>query len=141
MAKAYSLDLRRKAFAAWRPGEQSQAGVAARFWGERELRGRPGGVLHRQTGGGRVSLAITHGVEHLSGLVAARDDQPIAEHQQNMRAAGFAMSAASVGRMLLRLRQTRKKDAQGRRGWCFVMLKVLGRDVEAVCVCFQSEGF
>ena len=116
MARAYSLDLRRKVFAAWRPGERSQAEVAARFGVSESFVGDLA-ALHRQTGdvaarprgGGRASLATPAALAHLSGLVATNDDHTIAEHHQNMRSAGFAMSAATVGRMLLRLRQTRKK--------------------------------
>lgn len=116
MAKAYSLDLRRKVFAAWRPGEQSQAEVAARFGVSESFVGdlaalhrQSGDVAARPRGGGRVSLATPAALEHLNGLVVAHNDHTIAEHHQNMLTAGFAMSAATVGRMLLRLGQTRKK--------------------------------
>ncbi len=116
MAKAYSFDLRRKVFAAWQKADSSQAEVAARF-GVSASFVRDLSALHRQTGdvaprprgGCQRSLATPAALEHLTGLVAAHNDHTIAEHHQNMRTAGFGMSAATVGRMLLRLRQTRKK--------------------------------
>jgi transposase len=116
MAKAYSLDLRRKAFAAWQEGESSQAEVADRF-GVSESFVRDLSALHRQTGsvaarprgGGRQSLASPAALTHLTGMVAAHNDRTIAEHHQGMLAAGFVMSAATVGRLLLRLQLTRKK--------------------------------
>ena len=50
MARAYSLDLRRKVFAAWQPGKRSQAEVAARFGVSESFVGDLA-ALHRQTGG------------------------------------------------------------------------------------------
>jgi hypothetical protein len=57
-------------------------------------------------------------LEQLAALVAAADSEhTIAEHHQSMLAADFALSAATVGRMLLRLCAKRaKKDPQRRRG-------------------------
>ncbi len=115
MARAYSLDLRRKVFAAWQHGERSQAEVAARFGVSESFVGDLA-ALHRQTGGvaarparwRATSLATPAALAHLSGLVA-NNDHTIAEHHAGMLAAGFTLSAATVGRMLLRLRQTRKK--------------------------------
>ena len=116
MAKAYSLDLRRKVFAAWQHGEQSQAAVGARFGVSESfvsdlaaLHRQSGDVACRPRGGGRRSLATPAALEHLGGLVAAHNDHTIAEHHADMLAAGFSMSAATVGRLLLRLRFTRKK--------------------------------
>ena len=116
MARAYSLDLRRKVFAAWQPGKRSQAEVAARFGVSESFVGdlaalhrQTGGVAARPRGGGRTSLATPAALTHLGELVATHNDHTIAEHHRNMQAAGFALSAATVGRMLLRLRQTRKK--------------------------------
>ena len=116
MAKAYSLDLRRKVFAAWQQREGSQAAVGARFGVSESFVGdlaalhrQTGGVATRPRGGGRKSLATPAALAHLGGLAAAHNDHTIAEHHQGMLAAGFALSAATVGRMLLRLRQTRKK--------------------------------
>lgn len=116
MARAYSLDLRRKVFAAWRGGEGSQADVGARFGVSESFVGDLA-VLHRQTGdvaprprgGGRQSLATPAALEQLRGLVTMHNDHTIAEHHAGMLKAGFRLSAATVGRMLLRLRQTRKK--------------------------------
>ena len=116
MARAYSLDLRRKVFAAWQQGEGSQAEVGARFGVSESFVGDLA-ALHRQTGdvaarprgGGRQSLATPAALDHLNALVAAHNDHTIAEHHQGMQAGGFALSAATVGRMLLRLPQTRKK--------------------------------
>ena len=116
MARAYSLDLRRKVFAAWQNGEGSQGVVGARFGVSESFVGELA-ALHRQTGdvaprprgGGRKSLATPAALAELSGLVAAHNDHTIAEHHQNLLAGDFALSAATVGRMLLRLRQTRKK--------------------------------
>ena len=90
MAKAYSLDLRRKVFAAWQQGEESQAAVGARFRVSESFVGDLA-ALHRQTGdvaarprgGGRKSLATPAVLEHLGGLVRAHDDHTIAEHRAN----------------------------------------------------------
>ena len=116
MAKAYSLDLRRKVFGAWQQGEASQAAVGARFGVSESFVGdlaalhrESGDVASRPRGGGRRSLASPAALEHLTGLVATHNDHTIAEHHADMLAAGFTMSAATVGRMLLRLRLTRKK--------------------------------
>ena len=116
MAKAYSLDLRRKVFAAWQQGESSQAEVGERF-GVSESFVRDLSALHRQTGdvaarphgGGRQALATPAALAQLVGLVAAHNDHTIGEHHQSLLAAGFALSAATTGRLLLRLRLTRKK--------------------------------
>ena len=116
MAKAYSVDLRRRVWAAWRQGDASQAEVAARFGVSASfvrdlarLHRQTGDVVARPRGGGRRALATPAALARLSSLVKAHDDDTIAEHHQNMQAAGFALSAATVGRMLLRLRLTRKK--------------------------------
>lgn len=116
MARACSLDLRRKVFAAWQRGEESQRVVGVRF-GVSESFVSDLAALHRQTGdvaarprdGGRKSLATPAVLEHLNSLVTANNDHTIAEHHQSLLAAGFALRAATVGRMLLRLRLTRKK--------------------------------
>ena len=116
MPRAYSLDLRERVFGACQRGDGSQREVAARFGvSERFVRG----VVHRQResgsvaakahGGGRVALATPASLAALRAQVAARHDDTIAEHHQSMLAAGFALSAATIGRMLLALRQTRKK--------------------------------
>ena len=116
MAKAYALDLRRKVFAAGQQGQESQAAVGARLGvsesfvsGLAALHRQTGDVAARPRGGGRRSLATSAAREHLGGLGAAHNDHAIAEHQASRVGAGFAMSAATVGRLLLRLRLTRKK--------------------------------
>jgi len=116
MAKAYSLDLRRRVFAAWQRGETSQAAVGARFGVSESFVGdlaalhrQSGDVVARPRGGGRRALATAAAREQLSAQVDAHHDHTIAEHHQGMVAAGFAMSAATVGRLLLALRLTRNK--------------------------------
>ena len=116
MPRAYSFDLRERVFGACQRAEGSQREVAARFGvSERFVRGvvrrqrESGSVAAKAHGGGRAALATPAALTQLGVLVRAHDDDTIAEHHQNMRAAGFALSAATVGRMLLRLRQTRKK--------------------------------
>ena len=116
MAKAYSLDLRERVFGAWQRGEGSQREVAARFEvSERFVRGvvrrqrESGSVAAKAHGGGRVALATVQSLAAVSAQAAANNDHNIAEHHASLVAAGFALSAATVGRMLLRLRQTRKK--------------------------------
>ena len=116
MAKAYSVDLRRLVWAAWQKGDASQAQVARRFGVSASfvrdlarLHRQSGDVVPRPRGGGRRALATPAALAQLGGLVRAHDDDTIAEHHQNLLAAGFRLSAATVGRMLLRLRQTRKK--------------------------------
>ena len=116
MAKAYALDLRRKVFAAWQAGEGTQAAVGRRFGVSESFVGDLA-ALHRQTGdvaarphgGGRRSLATPAALAELAALVAANSDHTTAEHHQSMLGADFALSAATVGRMLLGLGQTRKK--------------------------------
>ena len=116
MAKAYSLDLRGKVFAAWQAGGSSQREVAARFGVSasfvRDLSARhrqSGALAARPRGGGRRAPASPATLEHLRARVAAQPDATIAAHHQGMAAAGFALSAATVGRLLLRLGLTRKK--------------------------------
>ena len=103
----------------------SQLGSAARRasgrWGTRfgvsesfvsdlaALHRQTGDVAARPRGGGRRSLATPAALAALGAQVAAQNDLTIAEHHARMVAAGFGLSAATVGRMLLRLRQTRKK--------------------------------
>ncbi len=110
------MDLRERVFGAWQRGEGSQREVAARFGvSERFVRGvvrrrrESGSVAAKAHGGGRVTLATPESLAVLSTQVAANNDRTIGEHHEGMLAAGFALSAATVGRMLLRLRQTRKK--------------------------------
>ena len=63
-------------------------------------------ALHRQTGdvatrprgGGRQALATPAALAQLTGLVAAHHDHTIGEHHRSMLAAGFALSAVTVGR-------------------------------------------
>ena len=116
MAKAYSLDLRERVFGAWQRGEGSQREVAARFGvSERFVRGlahrqrESGGVAAKAHGGGQRPLTTPAVLASLTGLVAANNDHTIAEHRASLVAAGFVLSTATVGRLLLRLRQTRKK--------------------------------
>jgi transposase len=116
MAKAYSLDLRRRVFAAWQRGEGSQAEVAARFSVSesfvRDLSRRfrqSGDVAAKPHGGGRQALADTASLACLGELVAAHNDATIQEHHRSLAAAGYTTSQATVGRWLLRLGLTRKK--------------------------------
>lgn len=123
MAKPYSLDLRERIFAAWQRGEGTQAQVAVRFGvSERCVRGlvrrqrESGSVAAKAHGGGAVALATPEKLATLEAQVAAHNDHTIAEHHQGLLAAGHRQSAATVGRWLLGLGLTRKKDLQGRRG-------------------------
>lgn len=116
MPRAYSLDLRERVFGACQRGEGSQREVALRFRvSERFVRGvvrrqrESGSVAAKAHGGGRVPLASAQSLATLAAQLAARHDDTIAEHRANLVGTGFALSAATVGRMLLRLRQTRKK--------------------------------
>ena len=116
MAKAYSLDLRRRAFEAWQRGEGTQAQVAARFaisascvrdWSRRFR--TSGDVAAKPRAGGRRALLPAAGQACLAGLVVARPDDTIAEHRQGLLAAGFALGHTTVHRALLALELTRKK--------------------------------
>jgi transposase len=116
MAKAYSLDLRRRAFEAWQAGEGTQAQVAARFKLSasclRDLARRfreSGDVAAKAHGGGRRPLLPPAGQEHLAGLVTARADDTIQEHRLNLAAGGFVLSHTTTSRALLALGLTRKK--------------------------------
>ena len=64
MAKAYSLDLRRRVWARWQAGEQSQEQVAAHFGVSESfvrdlarLQRQSGDVVARARGGGATPLA------------------------------------------------------------------------------------
>lgn len=116
MAKAYSVDLRRKVWAAWQEGDASQAEVARRFGVSASfvrdlsrLHRQTGDVVRRPRGGGRRSLASAEVLARLQAQVNAHNDHTIGEHHQSLLAAGHALSAATTGRLLLALRQTRKK--------------------------------
>ena len=116
MAKAYSLDLRRRAFEAWQRGEGTQAQVATRFAVSascvRDLARRfrtSGDVAAKPHGGGRCALLPAAGQQCLADLVAARPDDTLEEHRLGLRAAGFALGHTTVHRALLTLGLTRKK--------------------------------
>ncbi len=116
MAKAYSVDLRRLVWAAWQKGDASQAQVAERFGVSASfvrdlsrLHRQTGDVLARAHGGGRRSLASAEVLACLQAQAHAHNDHTIDEYHQSLLAAGHALSAATTGRLLLRLRLTRKK--------------------------------
>lgn len=116
MAKAYSLDLRQRVWAAWRAGGATQAEVAARFAVSesflRDLSRRhkqSGGVAARPRGGGRAALVDALVAEAIAARVAAANDATIEEHRAALAAAGHALGHSTLGRWLLRLGLTRKK--------------------------------
>ena len=83
MAKALSLDLRRRVFAAWQEGQDSQAAVAERFQVStsfvRDLSRRfreSGSVAAKPRAGGKPPLASARTLECLQGLVACQPDAP-----------------------------------------------------------------
>ena len=122
MARAYSLDLRQRAFDAWQRGDGTQAQVAARFQVStsclRDLSRRfreSGQGAAKPRGGGRRRLASAATLERLAGQVAARNDDTIEEHRQNLAEAGYLLSHTTVSRVLLQLGLTRKKDSARRR--------------------------
>ena len=121
MARAYSLDPRRRVFGTWQRGEGSQREIAARFGvSERFVRDvvRPqresGSVAAKTHGGGRGPLATPESLAALEARVAAHNDHTVAEHHAGLVSAGFVQSRATIGRWLSGLRLTRKKDAQRR---------------------------
>ena len=114
------MDLRRRVFAAWQQGEDSQAAVAERFHVStsfvRDLSRRfreSGSVAAKPRAGGKPPLASAATLECLQGLVACTPDATIEEHRQSLAAAGHPLSAATVGRLLLALGLTRKKRRLG----------------------------
>ena len=116
MARAYSLDLRRRVWARWQAGEQSQEQVAAHFGVSESfvrdlarLFRQTGDVVARARGGGAKPLATSEKLTALETQVAACNDLTIAEHQERLVAAGYQQSPATVGRWLLGLQLTRKK--------------------------------
>ena len=116
MAKAYSLDLRERVWQAWQAGEGSQRELARRFHVSasfvRDLSRRfrtSGGVAPKTHGGGRQSLADAALLAQVQAQVAAQNDATNAEHHQRLLAAGYVLSRATTGRLLLGLRLTRKK--------------------------------
>lgn len=116
MAKAYSLDLRRRVWRAWQDGEGSQTQIAARFAVSvsfvRDLSRRfrqSGDVAARAHGGGRTSSASATVCGQIEALVAAHNDRSIKEHRQSLVAAGHRLSHSALGRALLKLGLTRKK--------------------------------
>ena len=110
------MDLRERVFGAWQRGEGSQRVIAARFGvSERFVRDvvrrqrESGSVAAKTHGGGRVALATPESLATLEAQVARDNDGTVAEHQAQLRAAGFTASRATVGRWLLALQLTRKK--------------------------------
>ena len=116
MAAPYSLDLRQKVFAAYQAGQESQAQVATRFGVSpsfvRDLVALfrvQGSVQARPHGGGRVSSLTPAVSQAIEAAVAAQNDATIAEHRENLAAAGHPLSRSALGRALLALELTRKK--------------------------------
>lgn len=116
MAKAYSLDLRRKVFGAWQNGEGSQGQIARRFDVSvsfvRDLSRRfreSGGVAARARGGGRAPGADVAACRVIKLLVAAHHDHTLDEHLQSLAEAGHPLSRSVLGRTLLKLGLTHKK--------------------------------
>lgn len=116
MARAYSLDLRQRAFDAWQRGDGTQAQVAVRFQISasclRDLSRRfreSGQVAAKPRGGGRRPLASAATLEQLAGQAAARNDDTIEEHRVSLAEAGYHLSHTTVSRVLLQLGLTRKK--------------------------------
>ena len=116
MAKAYSLDLRRKVFGAWRNGEGSQAEIARRFDVSvsfvRDLSRRfreSGSVAAKARGGGRAPAADVAACRVIKQLVAAHNDHTLDEHRLSLAGAGHPLSRSVLGRTLLQLGLTRKK--------------------------------
>ena len=119
MAKAYSLDLRQKVFGAWQNGEGSQPEIAARFGVSvsfvRDLSRRfrtSGGVAAKAHGGGRAPGADAAACQQIERLVATHNDHTLDEHRQSLAEAGHSLSRSTLGRTLLKLGLTRKKDAR-----------------------------
>ena len=116
MAKAYSLDLRKKVFGAWQNGEGSQPEIAARFGVSasfvRDLSQRfraSGSVAAKAHGGGRTSSVDAAACQQIERLVAAHNDHTLDEHRQSLAEAGCRLSRSALGRALLKLGLTRKK--------------------------------
>ena len=116
MPRAYSSDLCERVWAAWQKGNESQQAVAARFGVStsflRDLSRRfrsTGTLTPKAHGGGRRPAADKKTVAKLEKLVARHNDLTNDEYHRRLAAKGATLSRATVGRMLLRLRLTRKK--------------------------------
>lgn len=116
MPKAYSPDLCERVWSAWQKGGESQRAVAVRFAVSasflRDLSRRhrtTGSLAPKAHGGGRRPAANQRTVARLEKLVATRNDLTNDEYHRRLTAKGGTLSRATVGRMLLRLRLTRKK--------------------------------
>ncbi len=116
MPKAYSEDLRKRVWAAWQQGGQSQQEVAARFGVSesfvRDLSRRfrtTGSVAAKPHGGGRRLAADPKTLARLEALVARHNDLTNDEYHRRLITKGSPLSRATVGRLLLRLDLTRKK--------------------------------
>ena len=121
MPKTYSENWRARVWAVGREGDESQQAVAARFGRSesfvRDLsrRFRPtGSVAAKAHGGGRRLAADAKTLARLAALVARHNDLTDDEYHRRLCAKGTTLSRTTVGRLLLRLRLTRKKDAQRR---------------------------
>ena len=118
MARPYSLDLRERVWAAWQEGNQSQGQIAQRFAVSesfvRDLSRRfraSGGVEAKPHGGGRPPAPDAKTQVRLQAVVAQRNDAPNTEYHHALCAnkGAVSVSRATVGRLLLALRLTRKK--------------------------------
>ena len=116
MAKAYSLDLRPRVWAAWRAGGATQAEVAARFAVSesflRDLsrRHRESGQLSaRPRGGGHAARVDGSVAAAITARVAAANEATIEEHRLALKESGHDLAHSTLGRWLWRLGLTRKK--------------------------------
>jgi transposase len=121
MARALSLDLRRRVVAAIAGGLSCRSaadrfGVSASSairW--RSLERREGDVAAKRQGGDRLSHRLESHAELILSAVARMPDITLAELRERLQAHGVAAAIGSLWRFFERRKITRKKDRARRR--------------------------
>jgi transposase len=123
MPAPYSLDLRERVWAAYHAGEGTEMQVAKRFGVSfsfvrnlvRRVR-ETGNVVPKAHGGGRSPAFDEHGLEQLARAVAELPDATLEELKGKLRRERkLRVSRSALGRAVLWLRLTRKKEGHPRQ--------------------------
>ena len=123
MPAPYSLDLRERIWASWKAREGTREQIAERFGVSlscvRDLLRRvreTGSTTPRPHGGGHPPAFDTQGLEQLAGAVAESPDATLEELEIKLRRERkLRVSRSALGRAVLWLRLTRKKEGPARQ--------------------------